>query len=472
MSQNADRGFYPVTGPYWTPAGEGSVWASLILAFPLEKHGQELGSLPPQAVLELKRRGQTARFLPDEQPPSPVWPGVLAARFQVECKRWDSYRMLGKRWETAWMSLPRSCRADDPDRSPETPPEFLILSDLQLLPLIASTIPAAMDRHLKDPVDGVLFAGDMVTHPERREDWWGDSTGRSFFDLTSPVASPGLLATSLLIPCPGNHDISSAYGATAEERFDNVKPDDWNLRVYSHLFPLPRHSAAFQELRRNVAGPGIGPSDYYANRLGDVWIGSLFVTRAYVSGNHDACTGPAYESPGRFIFEPVTMGSPQYRWLEEQLRSPACRSARVRIVLMHHGIYAQGHSALPPFGYPPDYEEDLLVRDLVPLLKEGCVDLVVNGHNHIVNHRIVDGIHYVESSHTGVTYQPYKRLPDGEWSPEPWGHPSRLLMHEPDTGFFSILHTNGVGRLQTFRVDPGGRGAVSLVDETVLDFTF
>jgi hypothetical protein len=252
---------------------------------------------------------------------------------------------------------------------------------------------------------------------------------------------------------------------------EGARQDDWSLRAYAHLFPLPELPAATQRLRANRLGPGVGPADYYAVRVGDVWVGSLFVTRWYAKGDHDARTGPTYEMPGRWIFEQVTRGSIEYEWLRGALASEACRTARVRIVQLHHGIYSQGHSAVPPFGIPPDYEEDLLVRDLVPLLREGKVDLVLNGHNHVVNHRIVDGIHYVESSHSGNTYKPYARMPDGSWAPEPHGHPSRVLISEPGVGFFSLLETAGSGRMLTYRVDPADDSSAVLIDEVGLDFT-
>jgi hypothetical protein len=224
-------------------------------------------------------------------------------------------------------------------------------------------------------------------------------------------------------------------------------------------------------MRTERLGPGVGPADYYALRVGDVWVCSLFVTRWYAKGDHGARGGPTYELPGRFIFEQITRGSMQYEWLHGALASRACRTARARIVQLHHGIYSQGHSAVPQFGIPPDYEEDLLVRDLVPLFHDGGVDLVLNGHNHIVNHRIVDGIHYVESGHSGNTYKPYARLPDGSWAPEPHGHPSRLIISEPGVGYFSVLETAGSGRLLTYRVDPSENGSACVVDEVELGFT-
>jgi hypothetical protein len=275
-------------------------------------------------------------------------------------------------------------------------------------------------------------------------------------DLLSPGHREGILAGTLLLPALGNHDICATRGRDPVERLDGVTPEDWTTRAFHFVFPLPALPEALGR-RRRERHPGCGEADFYAVRMGDVWIASLFGTRAYVKGDYAARTGRAFEPPGRFIFEPIRRGSLQHAWLEERLASPAARNARVRIVLLHHGIFSQGHSAVLPFGDPPEYEEDYLVRDLFPLLKEGGVHLVFNGHNHLVNHHVVEGIHFVESSHLGNTYRPYRRLPDGRWAPEPHGHPARLLISEPGVGFFSVLELEGQGTLTTYRVEDPAR---------------
>lgn len=443
------------TGCYWTPAGVDDDWLSVVV-----EGGGGADEIASRISVRLTAEHGSEQRSPSEVLAVPSWADVHVARFLVE-------------QEPAWKSFAVVMDGRDAPDSPvpdvhhkASGHRFLILSDLQLLPRVGPTLDAVRGLVAGATCDAVLFPGDFVEAPERKDDWWGDPRGGAFFDQMSPAGGPGLISSTLFVPCIGNHELSAARGSTPAEKLNNVRPDDWNLRVYSRLFGLPLLPPETQKSRQKNIGSGVGPSDYFSVRLGDVWIGSLFVTRAYVKGDHEKREGPAYEWPGRFIFEPVTRESLQYEWLRGELDLPSCRSARVRILLMHHGIFSQGHSSVIPFGTPPDYREDYLVRDLVPLLREGGVHIVFNGHNHIVNHRVVDGIHFVESSHIGTTYKPYRMLPDGEWAPEPRGHPSRLLIHEPGAGFFSVLETEGEGRLVTYRADE----EAVVVDEAGLGF--
>lgn len=445
---------HPVAGPYWTPAGSGSDWVTVLL------DGAENVS-PSGVSLHIIDGSGASRFAPDRVVPSPVWPGVHAVRFKVAALPEGSrYRLSGDGWTMPVLDVPRA-------RQRSTGQRFLILSDLQLLPLVGETLRAAAGLHRERAFDAILFPGDMVEAPERKEDWWGDASGRAFFDLLGRPDGTGILPTALLLPCPGNHDVSASRGSTPSEKLNNVQPGDWNLRVYSHLFALPGLPKETVEARRRTVGRGVGLSDYYADHLGDVWVGSLFVTRAYFKGDHEKRTGGAYEWPGRFIFEPVTKGSVQYEWLRRELSSESCRSARVKIVLLHHGIFSQGHSAVLPFGVPTEYEEDFLFRDLFPLLRDAGVNIVFNGHNHVVNHHVVDGIHFVESSHIGTTYGPYAQMPDGTYATEPHGNPSRLFITEPGNRYFSILETAESGRLVTYSVE---EGVTEVIDEVGLAF--
>jgi hypothetical protein len=419
------------------------------------------GGSVPAASLALSDGTGERLLTPGRVVRSPAWPDVWVARFMVEPQSEGTrYRIFGDGWDTPPLHVPRS-------RRKLTGLRFLILSDLQLLPLISETLSAATALHEKSAFDGLLYPGDMVEAPERREDWWGDSSGRSFFDLLGRNDGAGILPTTLFLPCPGNHDISAARGATPHDKLNNVQPDDWNLRIYNHLLGLPELPEEVLETRRRKIGGGVGPSDYYSLRLGDIWIGSLFVTRAYFKGDHETRTGAAYEWPGRFIFEPITEGSVQHEWLRRELSSDECRSARLRVVLLHHGIFTQGHSAVLPFGIPTEYEVDFLYRDLFPLLRDGNVNIVLNGHNHVVNHHVIEGIHFVESSHIGATYGPYARMPDGAYATEPHGHPSRLFITEPGSRYFSVLETAESGRLVTYAVEDD---AATVIDDVDLGF--
>lgn len=351
---------------------------------------------------------------------------------------------------------------------------FLLLSDHQQKPGVTATLAAARRLAARSPFHGVLFAGDLVGIPDDLSAWCGRADGRAFFDsLAAPVdrvfgepavgpdagrlsqASPHplLLSTTPIVPCVGNHEISSTTGPTPRDRFIHVAPDDWNHDTFARLFrPAPQ-------------------SVYFAQMLGPLRIVSLFVTRCWLRGDHQTRSGPCYERPGRFIFEAIGPGSRQYEWLRGEITadlvrvpSPGRHSPWLRVTLMHHSPFAQGHNSLPLFGEPVDYREHRIVKHLVPQLQPWA-DLVIAGHNHAVNHHEVAGIHYLETSHMGVGYPPARVRPDGLAEIEPLGHPSRLFLSEEGFTFFAVLEVRVLpdgraARVAIYRVHPSGAAEI------------
>ncbi|MBD3236802.1 MAG: hypothetical protein GF330_08870 [Candidatus Eisenbacteria bacterium] len=342
-----------------------------------------------------------------------------------------------------------------PDPPPGEPWRFLLLSDHQQKPGVPATLAAVRRLATRRTFHGMLFAGDLCGIPDDPTAWCGRGDDRSFFDsLAAPVASlyratqpprlpgsdlpprPLLISTMPLVSCIGNHEVSSLSGATPRERFLRVSPADWNHDTYMRLFHPGPDAICF------------------AQRLGPLRLISLFVSRCWFRGEHETRSGPCYEPPGRFIFESIDPGSCQYVWLQREVardlvRAPAVGEASpwLRIVLMHHGPYAQGHNSLPLFGEPVAYREHKITEHLMPLL-EPWADLVISGHNHAVNHHELGGIHFLESSHIGVGYPPARTQAGGSAAREPLGHPSRFFLSEEGATFFATLEV---------RVDPGGR---------------
>lgn len=71
--------------------------------------------------------------------------------------------------------------------------------------------------------------------------------------------------------------------------------------------------------------------------------------------------------------DPFQSGSPQYRWLQNDLQTAAANpSIRWRIVFFHNPPYAIG-------GHAPDLS---VRKELVPLFDQFAVDTVFNGHDH------------------------------------------------------------------------------------------
>lgn len=74
----------------------------------------------------------------------------------------------------------------------------------------------------------------------------------------------------------------------------------------------------------------------------------------------------------------------QLQWLEQAL---AASNARWKIVVGHHPVFARGdHGSTPE-----------LVRLIQPLLERYSVTAYLNGHNHNLQHIVVNGIHYLTS---------------------------------------------------------------------------
>ena len=74
----------------------------------------------------------------------------------------------------------------------------------------------------------------------------------------------------------------------------------------------------------------------------------------------------------------------QLQWLEQAL---AASNARWKIVVGHHPVFSGGHH-----GSTPE-----LVRLIQPLLERHSVTAYINGHDHDLQHIVVNGIHYLTS---------------------------------------------------------------------------
>jgi len=420
----------------------------------------------------LTDRTRVARF---------VIPGTLAGSW---------YRLGTAGWESRPFWVPRDPRAGRPWR-------FLLLSDFQNNPESDALLQAVRELHRADPFHGILFAGDLVQVADDAASWTSgaprlaarghaprsrayEAAARPFFDslgVAADRACAALLPTVPIVITPGNHEVSSRSGEGAAERAEAVCPNDWNLDTCTALF-LPW-----------VSHPDMPPGCFRA-AWGPLEILSAFVARRWVRGNHEDRSGPTYEPPGRFIFLPVTAGSRLHRWIRSEIGVPARRAEpggpRHRIVMCHHPPYAQGINSVPPFDDPPDYRRSTLISDWVPLLRPWA-DLVLSGHNHVVNHHRVAGVHYLESSHMGAGKPPARRLPDGTSAPEPSGVRSCFFASEEQGRFFSVLELVAAnltreaddgtspdssavtGRVTVYRVDPAAAsGAPKKVYEFIV----
>lgn len=259
-----------------------------------------------------------------------------------------------------------------------------------------------------------------------------------------------------LFPVIGNHEVMGRFDLEQSigVQFNDPQPRDAALRRYEAIADLinPENDPEIREawLRDNSFNtvtyeeifslPDDGPAGerYYATQFGDVYLVGLYSTRIWRSPSlEDSTRGKYRESQadltrpenwgyGDFIFEDLAEGSEQYNWLQEVLASDAFQNARYKVVMLHEGPHGVGDNYNPVKAHPVQiidrddagaitavrYEypiaDDLLVRDVKPMLQRAGVQLVHQGHSHVW-FRIQDeaGIRYLESSNVGNNYGCY-----------------------------------------------------------------
>ncbi|GHA21651.1 acid phosphatase [Devosia pacifica] len=183
------------------------------------------------------------------------------------------------------------------------------------------------------------------------------STGDNFYENGVVSTSDPLwlnvfedVFTEMLLPLPwyvvlGNHD---HRGSTAAELSYHEHDERWNLPAsyYTRSWPLP----------------GGGDADV------------LFID-----------TQPLVEmSWWRDALGQERDARKQLDWIEAEL---AASTAEWKIVVGHHPVFSGGAHGDSP----------ALIASLKPLFERYGVQLYLNGHDHNLEHAIVDGIHYLTS---------------------------------------------------------------------------
>lgn len=347
---------------------------------------------------------------------------------------------------------------------PGQPLRILLTSDHQNMPMVAANLQKVADTVGR--VDAVFSAGDLVNVPDRASEWFDDSRGGAFFPCLQGRAGTGefrggaIIQHAPLFLAVGNHEVMGRFASegplndqfndpvprsVAEElyeaRRDRLNPrgdpalrrqwvndHSFNTKTFDELFSQPTPAD------RDRDHPETGPR-YYATTFGDIRLISLDVAQIWRHYLLDPGTRGRYQERaadlgiprnwghGQHIFEPIEQGSPQYRWLQQELSGDAFRNARYKVVMMHHPPHSLGNNIVPPFTTPrPHYDRndqgeltairyrypraaDHIIRDLVPLLEQAGVDLVHYGHCHLWNRfRSLRGTHYLETSNVGNSY--------------------------------------------------------------------
>lgn len=359
--------------------------------------------------------------------------------------------------------------------------KILLTSDHQLKPMTPANLQKVVET--VGQVDAVFFAGDLVNIPDRASEWFDDNRGNAFFpslqgranftidheDDQARYNGGAIIQNAPLFPTIGNHEVmgrfsfnsplSDQYGDAIPRRIAKdvyaqvpskniprqnstvdltwLKNHSFNTDTYEEIFTLPSASP--------------GGETYYAVTFGDVRLISLYVTRIWRTPSMEASAKGRYRERdealkdpkqwgyGQHIFEPITVGSPQYEWLQSELNGPEFQKAKYKIVMFHHPPHSLGENVVPAYTDPVpkigfsdegqvrsvryEYPQaaDYLMRDVIPLLESGGVQLVFYGHSHLWNRfQSQTGMHFLESSNVGNTYGAYTAT-NGKHRPIPSG---------------------------------------------------
>jgi hypothetical protein len=358
---------------------------------------------------------------------------------------------------------------------PGQPLKILLTSDHQTMPMTATNLQKVQETI--GQVDGVFLAGDLVNIPDRASEWFDDSRGNAFFPCLQGRADFALeregrtvryhggelIQHAPLFPALGNHEVMGRYSSTAPlgEQFNDPIPRSAAVRLYgpnadlfnptgdealkrqwiiNNSFNSDTYETIFSLPTSQVPNPDRpeNTSRYYATTFGDIRLVSLYVTQIWRTPSLEPIARGRFREReahlntpqnwgyGQHIFEPISRGSLQYQWLEQELASEEFRKARYKVVMFHHPPHSLGDNIVPPFTDPVTrydrdadnrltavrYEyplaEDYIARDLVPLLEQAGVDLVLYGHSHLWNRfQGAKGTHYLETSNVGNTYGAY-----------------------------------------------------------------
>jgi hypothetical protein len=382
---------------------------------------------------------------------------------------------------------------------PGTALKILLTSDHQLKSMTAANLQQVTAT--VGPVDAVFLAGDLVNIPDRASEWFDSSAGNAFFAClqgrahsvieqtngsTVTYTGSAIIQNAPLFPALGNHEVMGRFSMVrslndqyndpfprpqAAEFFPPpatetaldpqlqaawLKAHSYNSDTYEALFTLPQTSP--------------GGRKYYAISFGDIRLISLYVTNIWrrpttkdgpVSRYREpsqTAPDPAQWSYGQHIFEPITPDSEQYRWLQQELSSPATQQAKYKIVMLHHPPHSLGDNIVPAFTDPQPvierdgngaiasvrYEypldQDHIYQHLEPLWNAAGIDLVFYGHSHLWNRfQNQAGVNFLESSNVGNTYGAY--LPDGQKRSTPANYTETYIAQGDPNGLQPIFPT-------------------------------
>ena len=308
---------------------------------------------------------------------------------------------------------------------PGTPLKILLTSDIQDKNLCAANFQKVYET--VGNVDAIFVNGDIPFAADRAYDWFDGENAffkvlqgtASHFINEVPYCGGVLMQNAPTYAAIGNHDIMGNYNtfSSLHAQFSNAaKPDKFNTVTWEEVF--------------TVSQPERKERRYYAETMGDVRVVVLEIVNAWRSsivgtkGKYSEIPGASNDEFGfgQMIFEPITPGSKQLQFLEQELQSEAFKTAKYKMVMFHWQHHSLGVNQIPAFTDPVasvvkdpitgldmviyDYplDQDHVAKYIEPLLETAEVNIVFNAHSHLWNRFCTkSGMNILESSHVGGT---------------------------------------------------------------------
>lgn len=311
---------------------------------------------------------------------------------------------------------------------PGTDVKILLTSDLQGKPMCAANFEKAYET--VGDVDAILANGDIVDVIDRAYDWF--YADNAFFKVMTGKAEDKLggvtykggafLQNAPIYAALGNHDYMGRMSNTAplSEQFNDPAPDDFNRITWEEVFTMPKAEGKAE--------------NYYMTTIGNLGLITLDVNRPWrlsqlgIRGRYSELIDSTsdIEGGGEFIFESVAAGSPQYEFYKKSLVSPSYRKCKYKMVMFHSPYSTLGrngvHAFCEPvkkvvtdtvtgkkmtiFSYPK--KDDLIQKNLVPLMEKNKVNLLFEAHTHNWNRFVTsENLNVLETSNVGNSYGAY-----------------------------------------------------------------
>ncbi|AGK99743.1 purple acid phosphatase family protein [Desulfoscipio gibsoniae] len=273
---------------------------------------------------------------------------------------------------------------------------FALLSDLQL----KAESPATVKQIGQHKPDFIIYGGDLQNTPWKAGEWFfvedcyiaPAEIGKTWFEIMQQEEDGAeLLQYTPIFITPGNHEVDDQRIMSDKEMATN-NPDDWSLSIYMQMF---RPLYPEQEYYPNG-------KHWYSVDYGDMHISSISAFRWH--------PWSGFEAPGWIMFDDISEGSPQVRWLKNDLKTT---DAKYKWVNMHWHMLNRGNDGWYPYSEPL-VEKDGTVKYphgdyawnvLRPLFEKYDVNGVNFGHSHVYERYLINDVNYIEAASIGNNYR-------------------------------------------------------------------